>query len=61
MFRFAVEEVWWRWQENSNNGLDDDDLLNERNKLKKIVNKVSLIKCLSDGILGRLQQSDRPR
>ena len=53
----ALEAIVIEWDENNDNELDG--LLNERNELKKIVNKVNLIKCLSDDLLDDLEKSDR--
>ena len=54
----ALETIIQEWRECCNNELDG--LLNQRDDLKKIVNKVSLIKCLSDDLLDDLEKSDRP-
>ena len=53
----ALEAIIQEWGENASSGLDG--LLNQRDDLKKIVNKVSLIKCLSDDLLDELEKSDR--
>ena len=53
----ALETIIQEWRDNTNNELDG--LLNQRSDLKKIVNKVSLIKCLSDDLLDELEKSDR--
>ena len=54
----ALDSIVIEWDENNDNKLDG--LLNERNELKKIVNKVNLIKCLSDDLFDDLEKSDRP-
>ena len=54
----ALETIIREWRECCNN--HPDGLLNERNDLKKVVNKVNLIKCLSDDLLDELEKSDRP-
>ena len=54
----TLETIIREWDENNDNKLDG--LLNQRNDLKKMVNKVNLIKCLSDDLLDDLEKRDRP-
>ena len=52
----ALDAIVAEWNENNNNG--SNSLPSESNELKKMANKVNLIKCLSDDLLDRLGQLD---